>query len=516
MDNVSLSLHDLSASIGCIYTLEHFLTARVALRQCRRIRFLSSFFLFLFGSLLFPPSASSSPPFIFQRFDLGLFDPKDSYEWPTIDEIGSDSSRALSLKASQESIVLLRNDAQLLPLPIGKRVAVIGPHWNAQQVLVQPYPFSPFCPDKTLDCIVSPTQAIAAINDGPKGDQWTRSAYGCDLFNSSKAGFAEALALAKEADYVILALGIETCGMTPAHNVNPAKPGSCYQEKPTTGYVFPDQYLELEAHDRTTIDLPQIQHDLAAEVLALNKPTVMFLMNGGAVAIDAEAAHKGVAPLAIIEAFYPGMRGGEALAQGIFGEHNKWGRLPYTIYPKSFTDEAEMSMHDLRHPPGRTYRYYQNPLFSFGTGLSLSTWSVSGASPNCLGSLSTSEAAAVCKVQLKVGNTGRYDGDIVITAYFKSNAVADPKTKLGVTLLEPIKELFDFTRVTVASGSSVTVSFNVTAASVAQYAEPSGDKVATAGGYTLMFEDGAGGVTSMNAVVEGDPHVVDPFPSDKP
>ena len=92
------------------------------------------------------------------------------------------------------------------------------------------------------------------------------------------------------------------------------------------GYV--SQYLELEAHDRTTIDLPQIQHDLAAAVLALNKPTVIFLLNGGAVAIDAEVAHKGDAPLAIIEAFYPGLRGGEALAQGIFGKHNKWGRLP--------------------------------------------------------------------------------------------------------------------------------------------------------------------------------------------
>ena len=61
-----------------------------------------------------------------------------------------------------------------------------------------------------------------------------------------------------------------------------------------------------QAHDRTTIDLPQIQHDLAAAVLALRKPTVIFLLNGGAVSIDPEVAHTGPAPLAIIEAFYPG------------------------------------------------------------------------------------------------------------------------------------------------------------------------------------------------------------------
>lgn len=62
------------------------------------------------------------------------------------------------------------------------------------------------------------------------------------------------------------------------------------------------------------------QHEFAKAVLALGKPTVLFLLNAGAVAIDAEAAHSGPAPLAIIEAFYPGLRGGQALAEGIFGD----------------------------------------------------------------------------------------------------------------------------------------------------------------------------------------------------
>ena len=120
---------------------------------------------------------------------------------------------------------------------------------------------------------------------------------------------------------------------------------------------------------------------------------MIFLMNAGSVSIEQEMA----APnqLAIIEAFYPGLKGGEmmllvllslmlplwlpllllfmlalvltslplapgtALAQGIFGEMNAWGRLPYTIYPSNFTKAAEMSMHDLRVAPGRTYRYYE-------------------------------------------------------------------------------------------------------------------------------------------------------------
>jgi hypothetical protein len=126
----------------------------------------------------------------------------------------------------------------------GKKIAVIGPHATAQEVLVQPYPFSPFCPDHTLDCIASPFAGISALNSGGG----TTTAPGCDLFLPSTTNFTAALALAKEADYVVLALGIETCGMNPAHNLNPhahgGKKGTCYQESLTTGYVFPDEYLE--------------------------------------------------------------------------------------------------------------------------------------------------------------------------------------------------------------------------------------------------------------------------------
>lgn len=178
---------------------------------------------------------------------------------------------------------------------------------------MQPYPFSPFCPDKTNDCILSPYEAISNENGD---DGWVKAAAGCDLFDPSTSGFPAALSLVAQADVVVLTLGIETCGMTPSHNVNPSRPGRCYQGKCTNGYVFPDQYLELEGHDRTTIDLPPVQHRLAKEVLAQGKPVVITLFNGGAVAIDQEAAHAGPAPLSIVEAFYPGPYGGKALARG--------------------------------------------------------------------------------------------------------------------------------------------------------------------------------------------------------
>ena len=95
------------------------------------------------------------------------------------------------LKASQEALVLLRNDDLLLPLPVGSKIAVIGPHAGAQKVLVQPYPFSPFCADGSLDCLTSPLDAISALNSAGGGT--TTTAYGCDLFNHSKDGFVRQL-----------------------------------------------------------------------------------------------------------------------------------------------------------------------------------------------------------------------------------------------------------------------------------------------------------------------------------
>jgi hypothetical protein len=117
----------------------------------------------------------------------------------------------------------------------------------------------------------------------------------------------------------VLGLGIEPCGLNPAHNINPhaKSPGKCFQGDLTTGYVSPaDQHMEMEGHDRTSIDLPQVQKELVKAVLTTNKPTVIFLMNAGAVAIDIDsimsrgagsaASSRGEAtnaPLAIIEAF---------------------------------------------------------------------------------------------------------------------------------------------------------------------------------------------------------------------
>jgi beta-glucosidase len=328
--------------------------------------------------------------------------------------------------------------------------------------------------------------------------------------------------------------------MDPAHNLNPkAKKGKgkCYSGDLTDGYVTPDQYMEMEGHDRTDIDLPDVQKDLVKKVLALNKPTILFLMNAGAVSLDVDSIVGGAAnnhgssggtPLAIVEAFYPGKRGGEALAQGIMGKMNSWGRLPYTIYPSNFTKEAEMSMHDLRVAPGRTYRYYRNPLFAFGSGLSLTTFTVSSttdATGDC--SLSTAAPHAVCAVTVTVGNTGKMDGDVVVLAYFRrvrsEEEWRERRERQGVRnlhgreLLTPLKQLFDFGRLAIKSGAQKTITFNVTAAVLAEVDEQSGDLVSEAGEFELVFDSGdaaAGGSVTTNAAVVGNKTVLEKFPSE--
>jgi hypothetical protein len=257
-----------------------------------------------------------------------------------------------------------------------------------------------------------------------------------------------------------------------------------------------------------------VQLDLATEVLRLGKPTVIVLLNGGALALDAllQEVDAAGARVAIVEAFYPGPRGGEAIAQGLFGLHNRWGRLPYTVYPASFTSEADMSMHDLRVPPGRTYRYYRSPTYSFGHGLSLSSWELHAdpRPPSCLLSLRTATPAVQCEVRLELRNTGTVAGDAVVTAYFRS---ASPRKWRSPGKLSPLKQLFGFTRQhDVPAGATSAVTFNVSVGDLALVDESSGDRVSEPGEYVVSFELGAGDQLQMDARVAGERAVLESFP----
>jgi hypothetical protein len=115
--------------------------------------------------------------------------------------------------------------------------------------------------------------------------------------------------------------------------------------------VYTTRYLESETHDRRSIDLPTVQHELASAIIALGKPTVLVLINGGSVALSETELN---APnVAVVEAFYPGTKGSEAIAGAIFAKGSastsaqidyveRYGRLPYSIYAASWVNASLM------------------------------------------------------------------------------------------------------------------------------------------------------------------------------
>jgi len=237
------------------------------------------------------------------RFQLGLFDPIDSqpYWAVPLTAVNTSVSQDNNRLATYSSMVLLKNDGGLLPLAPGKRVAVIGPHGQAQSALVGNY-LGQLCPDDSFDCIVTPLQAITGANVGGT----TQYSAGCQITSNDTSGFAAAVALAQSSDYVVLMMGI-------------------------------DESVEGEAHDRTSIDLPYVQHQLAAAIVATGKPVVLVLLNGGMLDISAEKATVG----AMVEAGYPGFWGSFAIADTLFGGNDHLGgKLSYTVYPASYVNEV--------------------------------------------------------------------------------------------------------------------------------------------------------------------------------
>eukprot|EP00041_Stephanoeca_diplocostata_P027723 m.769002 g.769002 ORF g.769002 m.769002 type:complete len:798 (-) comp23234_c0_seq1:921-3314(-) len=238
--------------------------------------------------------------------NAGLFDPValQTYTKIPFDTINSEAAQAANLEATRQSLVLLQNPTEtatglpLLPLAKGSRVALIGPHTQTQKDLAGNY-FEDIglgtCAGPT--CVPTLKAAFDAVNGGNAS-----IAAGCDMKCTSTSGFAAAEAVAAGADVVVLALGADgdICG---------------------------------EGNDRMNITLPGRQIDLAQNIIALGKPTVLLLFTGGLYDIG-PLKH---ANIAIVQGWFPGATGGTAVAETIFGEQNRFGKLPFTYYASNFT-----------------------------------------------------------------------------------------------------------------------------------------------------------------------------------
>ncbi len=381
------------------------------------------------------------------RMRLGMFDPPERVPYAQIPYSVNDCAehRALALQAARESIVLLKNEGNLLPLAGNLRaVAVIGPNADAELVLLGNY-------NGTPSSAVTPLQGIRA-RAGARTE--VRYAPGCEVAGTSTAGFAEAIQAARSADVAILVLGLDQ-----------AQEGEEGQREGVAGGGS-------SQGDRVGLGLPGVQEELLRAVHATGTPVVLVLLNGSPIALGWAAEH---VP-AIVEAWYPGEEGGTAIAEVLWGDYSPAGRLPITFYRSDadlppFTDYAMA---------GRTYRYFQGqPLFPFGFGLSYTTFAYTGlrVSPE---QIAPGESVTVTA---EVRNTGPRAGDEVVQLYLRALEPGGPA---------PLRALAGFARLHLEAGEARTVSFTLSPQQMARVDE-GGERVLDPGAYEVSVGGGQPG-----------------------
>jgi beta-glucosidase len=231
----------------------------------------------------------------------------------------------------------------------------------------------------------------------------------------------EAVATASQADIVLLVLGL-----------------SQRLEGEEMGIAIDG----FSGGDRTSLDLPKNQEELLKAMINTGKPVVVILMNGGPAA-SLQAEEKAAA---VLLAGYPGVEGGSAVADVIFGDYNPAGRLPVTYY-RSVDQLPPFDEYDMTN---RTYRYFTGePLYPFGYGLSYTTFGYSG-----LELPEKSVAGSDVTVRVTVTNTGSMAGDEVVQLYLTDEKASTPR---------PLRQLAGFRRISLEPGESRQVEFVISA-----------------------------------------------------
>jgi len=347
------------------------------------------------------------------RFRLGMFDPPEMVPYAQIPYEVNDCQehRSLALRTAQESIVLLKNEGDFLPLDKAiESVAVIGPNADNVAVLLGNY-------NGTPSKAVTPLEGIKDIVG-----QRTQVTYarGCGITGDASDGFAEAVALAEESDVAILVVGLSQA----------IEGEEGQREGVSEG---------RSQGDRAGLDLPGVQEDLIKAVHATGTPVIVVLINGSPISVNWANEHV----KAIVEAWYPGEEGGTAIAEVLFGDYNPGGRLPIT-FPKSLDQLPPFREYAMR---GRTYRYStEQPLFPFGYGLSYTRFGYSNLR------ISPEKAAPGESIEIRVDvqNVGARAGDEVVQLY-----VSDALASFPV----PIRQLQGFERIHLAPGERRNISF---------------------------------------------------------
>jgi beta-glucosidase len=352
-----------------------------------------------------------------KKFEMGLFDDpfkfcnaaREKQQWDNADNISA------SREMAKKSIVLLKNEKQLLPLSKQtKNIALIGPFVKAVRDNLGFWSYS--WPDDTARIVTLWNGVQNKLNSTSK----MLYAKGCNINDTNKDGFEEAIAIAKQADVVILSVG-----------------------------EAPD--MTGEAKSRSNLHLPGVQEDLIKAIVATGKPVVVLISAGRPLVFNWVADN---VP-AIVYTWWLGTQAGNAIADVLFGDYNPSGRLPIS-FPRT---EGQIPVYYNHYNTGRPAKndsdvnyvsaytdLVNSPKFAFGYGLSYTQFEYGKMK---LGKTKL-RAADKLEISVLITNKGDYDGEEVVQLYVRD---------IVGSVVRPVKELKGFQKIFLQKGESREVKF---------------------------------------------------------
>jgi beta-glucosidase len=386
------------------------------------------------------------------RVRLGMFDPEEQVRYASMspDVVRCEAHRGLALRMARESMVLLKNEAGLLPLPKTLRhVLVVGP--NAQNIEALYANYNGLAPQMAT--------AFDGILDRISVGTGIDFCKGCDLHRDEPIQQKEiAWYLQKKDPEAIIAVLGNTAQLE----------GEVEDLAQTDG-----------AGDRGRLRLPGRQQELLELLVASGKPVVLVVLGGSPV--DLRWAQRHVP--AILFAWYPGESGGHAIADVLFGDENPAGRLPIT-FPQSLDQLPPFADYALR---GRTYRFMESPpLYPFGFGLSYTRFEYA----NLRLSRETILAGEPVEMRVDVSNAGPRAGDEVVQLYVSDLSASVPVPRL---------HLEGFQRITLQPGERREIRFTLLPEQLAAYDED-GNPLIEPGEFRISVGGGQPGAATGGAI----------------
>ncbi|MDC1179644.1 glycoside hydrolase family 3 C-terminal domain-containing protein [Flavobacteriaceae bacterium] len=354
------------------------------------------------------------------RMKLGMFDPAEivSYAQIPYDNNNRQKHDELSLKTALGSMTLLKNNGAL-PIDINniKKIAVVGPNADNINALLGNYHGTPSNPVTFISGLNDYVGKRAEITYSKGVDLVKNGADGLNLLSDS------IIKDVNRADLAIFVGGLD----------------ATWEGEEMPGGINVDGFYN---GDRTRIELPEIQQIAIKTMIDTGTPVILVLMAGSSIALS--GLEKELE--AVLMAWYPGQRGGNAITSVLFGDYNPGGKLPVTFY-SSTSELADFKDYNMQAGKGFTYRYYKGEaLYPFGHGLSYTNFKYSKLTTD----RTNINEKETFKISFNVKNIGDHDGDEVVQVYIK-----DLKSKLKM----PIKQLRSFKRVSLNKGDEKIVEF---------------------------------------------------------